>query len=40
MWTGYPKPIRILFSDAKGIQSVDTDASVCTGGLNTHCTLP
>jgi len=24
---GYPKPLRILFSDTKGIQWVDTDAT-------------
>lgn len=28
MWTGYPKPIRILFRDTMGIQWVDTDATL------------
>jgi hypothetical protein len=31
-------PLCILFFDTKGIQWADTDASVCTGGLNTHYT--
>ena len=30
---GYPKPLCILFSDTKGIQWVDTDASEQTDPL-------
>ena len=30
---GYPKTLRILFSDTKGIQWADTDATLCNAGI-------
>ena len=37
---GYPITHPTLKNGWKGLQWVDTDARQCTGGLNTHCTLP